>query len=141
MQYYKLFLIFSLLIAVSCNKFEKELNYGSNTNFKRTQSLEDYDKILGSSNTPLDKIVDTLLASEKYLKKIEVVQRRLHHLDTSLHDKTNMMLKYLSEMIKTTNSNSPDVLLNTLKALRADWEKFKIDFKASFQDQGKWLFC
>ncbi|XP_075990441.1 fibrinogen C domain-containing protein 1-like isoform X2 [Anticarsia gemmatalis] len=71
----------------------------------------------------VEKFVETLISSERYLKMIETVERKLNHLDTTVHERTNSILKYLSEMLRVLKTSSPDIIENSLKTVKSDLEK------------------
>ncbi|XP_063394319.1 angiopoietin-related protein 7-like [Cydia fagiglandana] len=49
----------------------------------------------------IEKIMDTITSSEKYLKKVDSIDYKLNRLDIEVHDKTNDILKYLGEIMKS----------------------------------------
>lgn len=73
----------------------------------------------------VEKFVETLMASERYLKMIEAVERKLNHLDATFHERTNSILKYVSEMLRTMKAGPGDVMENTLRSIKTDLEKLK----------------
>ncbi|XP_061705404.1 angiopoietin-related protein 7-like isoform X2 [Cydia pomonella] len=48
----------------------------------------------------VEKFVETLMSSERYLKLVETVERKLNHLDNSFHEKTSSVMKYLTEILR-----------------------------------------
>ncbi|XP_034839713.1 angiopoietin-1-like isoform X3 [Maniola hyperantus] len=74
----------------------------------------------------VEKFVDTLLASEKYLKMIETVEDKLTHLETTLQDRSSAILKYLAEVLRVVKSTPSDQILeNALQLVKNDLDKLK----------------
>lgn len=74
----------------------------------------------------VEKFVETLMASERYLKMIESVERKLNHLDATFHERTNSILKYVSEMLRTMKSGPGDLVENALRSIKTDLDKLKM---------------
>ena len=66
--------------------------------------------------------VDSLLASEKYLK---IMDAKITHLDETLQEKANTALKYLTEILALTNKSSADELESVLKDFKLDLDHMK----------------
>lgn len=73
----------------------------------------------------VENFVDTLMASERYLKMIETVELKLTHLDMTFHERTNSILKYLSEMLRTIKASSSELLEKALKNVKTDLDTLK----------------
>ncbi|KAH9627967.1 hypothetical protein HF086_017942 [Spodoptera exigua] len=73
----------------------------------------------------VEKFVETLMSSERYLKMIESVERKVNHLDTTFHERTNSILKYLSEIVTMLKSPSSATIENALTHFKTDLEKLK----------------
>ncbi|XP_045510175.1 angiopoietin-related protein 7-like isoform X2 [Colias croceus] len=75
----------------------------------------------------VEKFVDTLMASERYLKMVESVEKKINHLDANFHDRTNTILKYLAEVLRIakTASAPQDVMEKTLRSLKHDLDKLQ----------------
>lgn len=54
----------------------------------------------------LEKLIDGITNSEKYLKKIDSIDFKLNRLDIEVHEKTNAILKLLSESVKNFRLNT-----------------------------------
>lgn len=54
----------------------------------------------------IEKIMDSITSSEKYLKKVNSIDFRLNRLDIEVHEKTNNILKLLTEIMKTIHDDS-----------------------------------
>lgn len=73
----------------------------------------------------VEKFVETLMSSERYLKMIESVERKMNHLDTTFHERTNSILKYLSEMLRMIKTSSSELLEKALRNVKTDLDKLK----------------
>lgn len=73
----------------------------------------------------VEKFVETLMSSERYLKMIESVERKMNHLDTTFHERTNSILKYLSEMLRMIKASSSEMLEKALRNVKSDLDKLK----------------
>ncbi|CAG4942014.1 unnamed protein product [Colias eurytheme] len=75
----------------------------------------------------VEKFVDTLMASERYLKMVESVEKKINHLDANFHDRTNTILKYLAEVLRIakTAAAPQDVMEKTLRSLKHDLDKLQ----------------
>uniref|UniRef100_A0A2A4J0G4 Uncharacterized protein n=1 Tax=Heliothis virescens TaxID=7102 RepID=A0A2A4J0G4_HELVI len=73
----------------------------------------------------VEKFVETLMSSERYLKMIESVERKMNHLDTTFHERTNSILKYLSEMLRMIKTSSSEMLEKALRNVKLDLDKLK----------------
>lgn len=73
----------------------------------------------------VEKFVETLMASEKYLKLVETVERKLNHLDATFHERSNSILKYLSELMRMIKASPSSMLEASLKSLKYDLDKLK----------------
>ncbi|XP_026321180.1 fibrinogen C domain-containing protein 1-A-like isoform X2 [Hyposmocoma kahamanoa] len=66
------------------------------------------------------------MSSERYLKMIESVERKVNHLDATFHERTNSILKYVSEMLRTMKAGPGDLMENTLRSIKTDLDKLKM---------------
>ncbi|XP_063838139.1 ficolin-2-like isoform X2 [Ostrinia nubilalis] len=73
----------------------------------------------------VEKFVETLMSSERYLKMVETVEKKLNHLDTTFHERSNSILKYLAELLRMVKSSPASMLENALKSLKGDLDKLK----------------
>lgn len=73
----------------------------------------------------VEKFVETLMASERYWKQIESVERKLNHLDATFHEKTNSIMKYLSEMLRMVKSSPAEMLEKALIDMKTDLDRLK----------------
>ncbi|XP_063546887.1 ficolin-1-like [Cydia strobilella] len=77
-------------------EYEHELNDAMMYSKRRENVTRQAD-----TETVIEKIMDTISSSEKYLKKIDSIDYKLNRLDIEVHDKTNDILKYLGEIMKS----------------------------------------
>ncbi|XP_053624592.1 angiopoietin-related protein 4-like isoform X2 [Plodia interpunctella] len=83
------------------------------------------------SDNVLEKLMETIMSSERYLKKVESIDFRLNRLDIEVHEKTNSILKQLIDIMKllrtTSDTEKYDSAMETFKsdliAIRAQLEK------------------
>ncbi|CAK1554090.1 unnamed protein product [Leptosia nina] len=73
----------------------------------------------------VEKFVDTLMASERYLKMVETVEKKISHLDATFHDRSNSILKYLAEVLRVVKSPPGVMMEETLRSLKLDLERIK----------------
>lgn len=73
----------------------------------------------------VEKLVDSITSSEKYLKKIESIDFRLNRLDIEVHEKTNTIMNHITEVIKTIQSQTPPDKLEMLDVMKSDIDQIK----------------
>ncbi|CAH2103173.1 unnamed protein product [Euphydryas editha] len=73
----------------------------------------------------VEKFVETLLASERYLRLIEVVEDKMTHLQTMFRERTNTIMKYLTEVLRVVKTSPVDQVESNLHSLKDDLEKLK----------------
>ena len=73
----------------------------------------------------VEKFVDTMMASEKYLKMIEAVEIKVNHLNTVFIERSNVILKYITEVLTLIKTSPVDALENSLQTLKGDLDKLK----------------
>lgn len=73
----------------------------------------------------VEKFVETLIASERYLKLIEVVEDKMGHLQTIFRERTNTVMKYLTEILRVIKTSPVDQVQSNLHSLKDDLEKLK----------------
>ncbi|CAH0703490.1 unnamed protein product [Spodoptera exigua] len=54
----------------------------------------------------IEKLMESITSSEKYLKKVDSIEFRLNRLDIEVHEKTNAIIKLLNEITKTLRSDT-----------------------------------
>lgn len=74
----------------------------------------------------IDKLMETITSSEKYLKKVDSIDFRLNRLDIEVHEKTNNILKQLMELMKVVRSDAyPEKLEGALETLKNEVNQIK----------------
>lgn len=73
----------------------------------------------------VEKFIETLIASEKYLRMIENVEVKLDHLETTVQDRSNSILKYLAELLHGAKTSPADILERALQSLKNDLDRMK----------------
>lgn len=73
----------------------------------------------------VEKFVETLMSSERYLKLVETVDSKVTHLDATFRERSNSILKYLSELTRLVRASPANVLELALKSLKTDLDKLK----------------
>lgn len=67
----------------------------------------------------IEKLMDSITSSEKYLKKVDSVDFRLNRLDIEVHEKTNAILKRLTDIMKSLETHpyedKVDVAIDNIK--------------------------
>lgn len=132
----KIFILLFLLVVVGAKKDQTEhssIEEGDTDEFQSKKS-QDYvsrtpagtSRQASIGENAIEKFVETLMSSEKYLKMIDSVERKISHLDSVFHGKTNNILKYLSEMQKVLNASSTESVLKTLNTLQTDMKQVKV---------------
>lgn len=129
------------------NEHENELTEAMMTlkrgNLTRVRS---HTEPLAETEAVIDKLLESITASEKYMKKVDSIEFRLNRLDIEIHEKTNNILKYLSEMMKVIRSQgfsekvdmAVDVLKSEMESIRLLMEKNRRSYKT--KDDGR-LLC
>lgn len=88
-------------------EYEDELNEamlsGKRENYTRSAGAQS-----GSldNDAVLEKLMESITSSERYLKKVEAIEFRLNRLDIEVHEKTNAMMKLLNNILKSIRSES-----------------------------------
>lgn len=130
--------------AVSSEKrMQKRNDYGDKTLWKKEYENELTDAMLTSRKRDnktrvaqsanlsdnegvVEKLLDTITASEKYLKKVDSIDFRLNRLDIEVHERTNNIMKHLTEIFKRVDSDVQSEKLEiVLKSLKNDVNKIK----------------
>lgn len=125
-------------------EYEEELTDAMLSGKKRKNSTRTVQSLpLSDNEVVVEKLMETITSSEKYLKKIDNIDFRLNRLDIEVHEKTNVILKKLSELAKVLReqavADKPQVLLEALKTDTAHI-KFMLEKNPRFSDTGnRWL--
>lgn len=108
-------------------EYENELTDAMLTSKKR----DNHTRVAQSANLSdnegvVEKLMDTITSSEKYLKKVDSIDFRLNRLDIEVHEKTNKIMKQLTEIIKKANNDAnTEKLEGILGSLKNDIYKVK----------------
>ncbi|XP_068619019.1 fibrinogen C domain-containing protein 1-like [Battus philenor] len=122
-------------------EYEDELNQAMLMSSRKKDNHTRVTQSVGMSDNEavIEKIMESITTSEKYLKKIDSIDFRLNRLDIEVHEKTNNILKYLAAISKTLQSQlysekldtALDVLKTDVGYLRTKLEKATVDRKGS----------
>lgn len=81
---------------------------------------------MSENDIVIEKLMDTITSSEKYLKKVDSIDFRLNRLDIEVHEKTNGILKLLTELTKSIQSDAyAEKFGDVWHSLRADISHIK----------------
>ncbi|CAH0578108.1 unnamed protein product [Chrysodeixis includens] len=115
-------------------EYEEELTDAMLSNRRRENYTRAAQGAPSDNDAIIEKLMESLTSSEKYLKKVDSIDFRLNRLDIEVHEKTNNILKQLGEIGKSIRSETcSDKLESTLHSLKSDVNtiKFYVDKKAS----------
>ncbi|CAG9558280.1 unnamed protein product [Danaus chrysippus] len=73
----------------------------------------------------VEKFVESLMSSEKYLKIIETIEDRMTHLESIFHERSNSILKYLLEVLRAVKNPPAEVMERAFKNLKHDLDRLK----------------
>ncbi|CAH2207765.1 jg677 [Pararge aegeria aegeria] len=73
----------------------------------------------------VEKFVNTLMESKKYLKTIEIVEDKLDHLESMFQERSNAIIKYLAEVLRVVKTSPADMLEKALQSLKNDLDRLK----------------
>lgn len=107
------------------NKDNDELDDALFFNRKETDLPATTTSRYSKGEVVVEKFVETLMASEKYLKMIESVEKKLNHLDATFHERTNSILKYIAEMQRNMKTSPAETLETALKSVKLDLDKMR----------------
>ncbi|XP_013189291.1 fibrinogen C domain-containing protein 1 isoform X2 [Amyelois transitella] len=145
------YIVLAVLSAVSCEKKDKKQRR-RNDHLEKSLWKKEYENELtdamlaaarkhqnntrkavafSDSENVLEKLMETIVSSERYLKKVDSIDFKLNRLDIEVHEKTNTILKQLIDVMKMLRSaqrnDHHQSLMNSVKndivALRAMLEK------------------
>ncbi|XP_032526409.1 fibrinogen C domain-containing protein 1-like isoform X2 [Danaus plexippus] len=109
-------------------EYESELTDALLTS-KRAKNLTRLPQSTSSDEAVLERLMETITSSERYLKKIESIDFRLNRLDIEVHEKTNLMLKRLTEINTALQNQGPDKADTSLDTLKTDVGQLKYYFE------------
>lgn len=100
-------------------EYEAELNDAMLATRKRENVTRVVQSAGSDNEAVIDKLMESITSSEKYLKKVDSIDFRLNRLDIEVHEKTNSILKYLTEIMKIVrNQGSADKLETVLDSMK-----------------------
>ncbi|CAG9781891.1 unnamed protein product [Diatraea saccharalis] len=73
----------------------------------------------------VEKFIESLVASEKYYKVVESLERKLRHLEIMFNERSNKMIKHLLEIRQLVKSSPSEFLEIALRSMNADLEKLR----------------
>ncbi|CAG9781890.1 unnamed protein product [Diatraea saccharalis] len=82
---------------------------------------------ISDNEVVIDKLMETISSSEKYLKKVDSIDFRLNRLDIEVHEKTNNILKQIGEIMKVIRTEYPDKFEASLDALKSQLNQIKTE--------------
>ncbi|CAK1554091.1 unnamed protein product [Leptosia nina] len=142
------FFLFCGILCASCERHGKRKNdYGDKSLWKNEYENELTDAMMsskrhknftrvpqstsGSDNeVVIEKLMESITSSEKYLKKVDSIDFRLNRLDIEVHEKTNGILKYLAEIFNSMqNSGNSEKLETELEKIKNDLSEIKNIFE------------
>ncbi|XP_075990442.1 fibrinogen C domain-containing protein 1-like isoform X3 [Anticarsia gemmatalis] len=90
-----------------------------------TRKRENHTRVTQSSSdneAVVEKLMESITSSEKYLKKVDSIDFKLNRLDIEVHEKTNSIMKLLADIIKAVGDDSScvDKLEPSLLAMKTD---------------------
>ncbi|XP_028162551.1 ficolin-2-like [Ostrinia furnacalis] len=108
-------------------EYEDELTDAMLSTRKRDNITRVVQSAASSDNEAvIDKLMETITSSEKYLKKVDSIDFRLNRLDIEVHEKTNSILKQLMEIMKAIRNDAyPDKLETVLDTLKTEVNQIK----------------
>lgn len=128
-KYIKYFLIVLITVVAAKRDRQRESRERSHSDDDKDRKAED-----GPTTTTgrsfvgdavVEKFVETLMASERYLKLIETVERKLNHLDATFHEKSNGILKYVSETLRVVKTSPLLTVEKALIGMKDDLDRLK----------------
>lgn len=136
------------LSAISCevnrdNSGNRKNDYSDKLVWKKEFEDELTDAMLSTRNKPnktrvaqsalsenedvIEKLINTFSSSEKYLKKIDSIDFRLNRLDIEVHEKTNDIVKRITNILAVLREQgSPDKFETVLDTLKNDVTQIKL---------------
>lgn len=119
-------------------EYEDELSRAMLASRKRDNYTRVVQSAMMSENEAvIEKIMESITTSEKYLKKIDSIDFRLNRLDIEVHEKTNNILKYLAALSKSLQSQLfPEKLDTAIDLLKTDISYVRAKLEKTSQDRG-----
>ncbi|XP_045490217.1 angiopoietin-related protein 7 [Pieris rapae] len=119
------------------NEYENELTNAMITS-KKHRNFTRVPQSTSDSEMVLEKLLESITSSEKYLKKVDSIDFRLNRLDIEVHEKSNSILKYLTEIFKTVqNSGYTEKMEPELDRIKQDISDIKKLFDKTLRTSDK----
>lgn len=99
-----------------------------NTNLPTTGRSRSRGQVMNRPNVrddEVEKFVEILISSERYLKMIETVESKMTNLDTTFRERSNHILKHLSEILTVIKAPSSGMIEQALKNVKAEMDNLK----------------
>lgn len=113
-------------------EYEDELTDAMLSSRKRENSTRvQQSAALSDNEAVVERLIDSITSSEKYLKKVDSIDFRLNRLDIEVHEKTNNIMKHLAEIRKGLHSARPDKSQALLEALKNELYQIKFQIENS----------
>ncbi|XP_026746619.1 angiopoietin-related protein 4-like isoform X4 [Trichoplusia ni] len=107
-------------------EYEEELTDAMLSNRRRENYTRAAQGSPSDNDAIVEKLMESITSSEKYLKKVDSIDFRLNRLDIEVHEKTNVILKQLAEIGNAVRTDTcADKLDSTLHALKSDMNTLK----------------
>lgn len=108
-------------------EYEDELTDAMLSTRKKENITRVVQSTMSDNDAVIEKLMESITSNEKYLKKIENIDFRLNRLDIEVHEKTNNILKRLSEILKVHRGQGyADKLETVLDTLKTDVTQIKL---------------
>lgn len=111
-------------------EYEDELTDAMLSSKKRDNSTR-VQQSVSDNEAVVERLMDSITSSEKYLKKVDSIDFRLNRLDIEVHEKTNNIIKHLAEIRKGLHSTRPDKSQALLEALKNEIYQIKFQLESS----------
>lgn len=125
-------LLFSLTAAKngSSRLYYQEADGDSSRDIELTDKKGEYVMPSNSSRSTkneiiIEKFLDNMLNSDEYYNKIDTIQDKLNYLNYLLYNKTNTIIKYLSNIYKIVQTSPIHVMESAVQSLKDDLNKVK----------------
>lgn len=129
----KLLLALTLLFSLTAAKngsYHQEADGDSSIDIKLADKKGEYVMPSNSSRSTkneiiIEKFLDNMLNSDEYFNKIDTIQDKLNYLNYLFYNKTNTIIKYLSNIYKIVQTSPVHVMESAVQSLKDDLNKVK----------------
>lgn len=118
------------------NEYESELNDAIMSKRRENKTRVAMSPSFSDNEAVVEKLMESIISSEKYLKKVDSIDFRLNRLDIEVHEKTNNIIKHLAELSKTFRSDRTDKLEELMLALKSEIQHIKFMFDTNPRSNG-----